>query len=152
MHIACPSLIHALVSCGKSWKCPWLRRNLPIKSKIFGRSITVQGLTTFAPSSSRKSITLFCRSSYLHMQSWQRAIVHATSVPSVGALQTHHSVAEGLLRICFVNQLGTFMEDFKRRGGNAQPYIVFTLFTELLFNKGIVLARGDIINNSLSKP
>jgi hypothetical protein len=86
------------------------------------------------------------------MQSWQRAIVHATSVPSVGALQTHHSVAEGLLRICFVNQLGTFMEDFKRRGGNAQPYIVFTLFTELLFNKGIVLARGDIINNSLSKP
>jgi hypothetical protein len=29
---------------------------------------------------------------------------------------------------------------------------VFTFFTELLFHKGIVLVRGDIINNSLSKP
>jgi hypothetical protein len=44
------------------------------------------------------------------------------------------------------------MEDYKRQGGNAQPYIVFTFFTEMLFNKGIVLARGDIINNSLTKP
>ena len=39
------------------------------------------------------------------------------------------------------------MEDFKRQGTNAHPYVVFTLFTELLFNKGIVLVRGDIINN-----
>jgi len=44
------------------------------------------------------------------------------------------------------------MEDYKRRGSNAQPYIVFTLFTELLFSKGIVLARGDVINNSMTKP
>jgi hypothetical protein len=28
---------------------------------------------------------------------------------------------------------------------------VFTLFTELLFSKGIVLVRGDIINNQMSK-
>jgi hypothetical protein len=44
------------------------------------------------------------------------------------------------------------MEDFKRKGGNAPPYIVFTFFTELLFAKNMVLARGDIINNSLTKP
>ena len=49
-------------------------------------------------------------------------------------------------------QLGTYLEDFKRSGTNAQPYIVFTLFTELLFNKGVVLVRGDIINNSMNKP
>ena len=48
-------------------------------------------------------------------------------------------------------QLGTYMEDFKRKGSNAHPYVVFTFFNELLFSKGIVLLRGDIINSSLSK-
>ena len=48
-------------------------------------------------------------------------------------------------------KLCTYLEDFKRQGTNAQPYVVFTLFTELLFKKGIVLVRGDIIGNSLSK-
>jgi len=43
------------------------------------------------------------------------------------------------------------LEDYKRQGRNAHPYIVFTLFTELLFNKGIVLVRSDIINNSMNK-
>lgn len=47
--------------------------------------------------------------------------------------------------------MGTFLEDYKRKGSSAQPYVVFTLFTELLFHKEIVLVRGDIINNSLSK-
>lgn len=48
-------------------------------------------------------------------------------------------------------QLGTYLEDYKKHGRNSQPYIVFTLFTELLFNKGIVLVRSDIINNSMTK-
>lgn len=43
------------------------------------------------------------------------------------------------------------MEDFKRKGSNAQPYIVYTFFTELLAQKDIVLVRGDIINNGLIK-
>ena len=49
-------------------------------------------------------------------------------------------------------QLGTSLEDFKKQGQNAHPYIVFTFFTELLFQKGIVLVRGDVVNNQLSKP
>ena len=61
-------------------------------------------------------------------------------------------MAEGLLRSLFPTQLATFLEDYKRRGSNAQPYLVFTFFTELLFQRGIVLVRGDVINNSLSKP
>jgi hypothetical protein len=61
-------------------------------------------------------------------------------------------VAEGLLRRLSTTQLGTFLEDYKRRGSNAQPYVVYTFFTELLFHKGIVLVRGDVINNSMSKP
>lgn len=56
---------------------------------------------------------------------------------------------------CFVNnlitQLGTYLEDFKRRGHHAQPYIVFTFFTELMFKKGITLVRSDIINSSINK-
>ena len=50
-----------------------------------------------------------------------------------------------------MTQLGTYLEDYKRKGPNAPPYIVYTLFTELLFTKGIVLLRGDIINNALTK-
>jgi hypothetical protein len=61
-------------------------------------------------------------------------------------------VAKRLLRSFSPTQLGTFMEDYKRRGSNAHPYVVFTFFTELLFHKGIVLVRGDVMNNSLSKP
>lgn len=56
---------------------------------------------------------------------------------------------------CFVFfiiiQLCTYLEDFKKHGRNANPYLVVTLFTELLFNKGIVLARSDIINSSMTK-
>jgi hypothetical protein len=44
------------------------------------------------------------------------------------------------------------MEDYKRNGSNAPPYCVFTLFPELLFEKSIVLVRGDVLNNSLTKP
>jgi hypothetical protein len=61
-------------------------------------------------------------------------------------------MAERLFCNISLTQLGTYLEDYKRRGSNAQPYVVFTFFTELLFHKGIVLVRGDIINNSLSKP
>lgn len=56
---------------------------------------------------------------------------------------------------CFVNmniaQLATYLEDYKRQGKNAHPYIVFTFFTELLFSKALVLVRGDIVNNSMNK-
>jgi ATP synthase F1 complex assembly factor 1 len=48
-------------------------------------------------------------------------------------------------------QLGTYLEDYKRKGTHAQPYFVITFFTELLFAKGLVLLRGDIINNSMTK-
>ena len=61
-------------------------------------------------------------------------------------------MAKRLFRKLSLTQLGTYLEDFKRKGSNAQPYVVFTFFTELLFHKGIVLVRGDIVNNSLSKP
>lgn len=61
-------------------------------------------------------------------------------------------MAKGLLRTDCSTQLGTYLEDYKRRGSNAQPYVVYTFFTELLFHKGIVLVRGDVVNNSLAKP
>lgn len=49
-------------------------------------------------------------------------------------------------------QLFTYLEDFKRHGSSAPPYFVLTLFPELLFQKGLVLVRGDIINFKLTKP
>jgi hypothetical protein len=47
--------------------------------------------------------------------------------------------------------LGTYLEDYRKKGSNAQPYVVFTFFPELLFTKGIALVRGDVINNCLHK-
>lgn len=40
----------------------------------------------------------------------------------------------------------TFLEEYKKDPVNAQPYLVITFFNELLFKKGIVLIRGDIVN------
>lgn len=40
----------------------------------------------------------------------------------------------------------TFLEDYRKGPEKSSPYLVITLFDELLFKKGIVLVRGDIIN------
>lgn len=61
-------------------------------------------------------------------------------------------MAEGLLHTSCLTQLCTYPEDFKRHYTNAAPYAVFTFFPELLFKKSIVLVRGDVLNNTLSKP
>ncbi len=44
----------------------------------------------------------------------------------------------------------TFLEDYKANPTNATPYLVITMFDELVFKKGISLVRGDIIGD-LSK-
>jgi ATP synthase F1 complex assembly factor 1 len=44
----------------------------------------------------------------------------------------------------------TFLEDYKRNPDYATPYLVITIFDELVFKKGISLVRGDIIGD-LSK-
>ena len=32
----------------------------------------------------------------------------------------------------------TYLDDFKRLGANAAPYLIITMFDELLFKKGII--------------
>jgi hypothetical protein len=44
----------------------------------------------------------------------------------------------------------TYLEDYKKNPSNATPYLVITMFEELIFKKGVALARGDIIGD-LSK-
>ncbi len=44
----------------------------------------------------------------------------------------------------------TFLEDFKINPNNATPYLVITMFDELVFKKNIGLVRGDVIGD-LSK-
>ena len=44
-----------------------------------------------------------------------------------------------------------FLEDYKKHGTNATPYFILTLFDELLFQKELVLIRGDIINYKINK-
>lgn len=44
----------------------------------------------------------------------------------------------------------TFLEDYKKNPHNATPYLVVTMFDELVFKKGVALVRGDIIGD-LSK-
>jgi len=44
------------------------------------------------------------------------------------------------------------LDDYKKHGTHASPYFILTLFDELLFQKGLVLVRGDIINFKISKP
>jgi hypothetical protein len=85
-------------------------------------------------------------------KSKQRTLLSPPRLQERRTLQIDHPMAKRLLRKLKSMQLGTFLEDFKRRGHNAHPYIVFTFFTELLFQKGIVLVRGDVINNTLTKP
>ncbi len=41
----------------------------------------------------------------------------------------------------------TFLDDYKKDPSNSTPYLVVTLFDELLFKKGIILVRGDIIGD-----
>jgi hypothetical protein len=42
------------------------------------------------------------------------------------------------------------LEDFKANPSNATPYLVLTIFDELVSKKGIALVRGDVIGD-LSK-
>ena len=44
----------------------------------------------------------------------------------------------------------TFLEDYKQNPQNATPYLVITMFDELVFKKGVALVRGDVIGD-LSK-
>ncbi len=44
----------------------------------------------------------------------------------------------------------TFLEDYKANPSNATPYLVVTMFDELVFKKGVGLVRGDVIGD-LSK-
>ncbi len=41
----------------------------------------------------------------------------------------------------------TFLDDYRANPSNSTPYLVVTLFDELLFKKGIILVRGDIIGD-----
>lgn len=49
------------------------------------------------------------------------------------------------------SNLFTFLEDFKKNPNQATPYFVLTLFDELILQKGLVLIRGDIIDNLITK-
>ena len=49
------------------------------------------------------------------------------------------------------SNLFTGLEDFKKRKENSVPYFILTLFDELVLQKGIVLIRGDIIDNLIIK-
>lgn len=59
--------------------------------------------------------------------------------------------SEGFFNVILQNQeksfIYTFLEDFKKSPETATPYLVITLFDELLFSKGIILVRGDIIGD-----
>ena len=41
----------------------------------------------------------------------------------------------------------TFLEDFKKNPLSANPYLVLTLFDELIRVKHLALLRGDVISN-----
>mmetsp|Transcript_62950 Transcript_62950/g.73258 ORF Transcript_62950/g.73258 Transcript_62950/m.73258 type:complete len:201 (-) Transcript_62950:60-662(-) len=45
----------------------------------------------------------------------------------------------------------TYLEDFKKNPATAHPYLILTMFDELLFTKGLVLVRGDIVNLTLTR-
>lgn len=49
------------------------------------------------------------------------------------------------------SNLFTFLEDFKKSPENATPYLVLTMFDELLGKKDIVPVRGDVIDHLVSK-
>lgn len=58
---------------------------------------------------------------------------------------------EGFFNLVVQNQdksfIYTFIEDYKKDPSNATPYLVITLYDELLFKKGLILVRGDIIGD-----
>ncbi len=43
------------------------------------------------------------------------------------------------------------MDDFQKKGSEATPYFILTLFDELLFQKELVLIRGDVVNFKITK-
>ena len=49
------------------------------------------------------------------------------------------------------SNLFTYLEDYKKNPERAFPYFVLTLFDELIIKKGIVLVRGDIVDNLITK-
>ena len=58
---------------------------------------------------------------------------------------------DGFFNLVVQNQeksfIYTFLDDYKKNPETASPFLVITLFDELLFQKGIVLVRGDIIGD-----
>lgn len=46
-------------------------------------------------------------------------------------------------RYCFM----TYLEDYRRDVGKAQPYLTMTMYEEVLETKGIVLVRGEVTNH-----
>ncbi len=58
---------------------------------------------------------------------------------------------EGFFNLVLQNQdksfIYTFLDDFKKNPSTSTPYLVITLFDELVFTKNIVLIRGDIIGD-----
>ena len=45
----------------------------------------------------------------------------------------------------------TYMDEFKKKGVLATPYLIFTFFEELLETKNLALLRGDIVDHKLEK-
>lgn len=45
----------------------------------------------------------------------------------------------------------TYLDDYRRDPMNAQPYLVVTMYDELLKEKGLVLVRGDVTPVALEK-
>lgn len=49
------------------------------------------------------------------------------------------------------SNLFTFLEDFKKNPNQATPYFVLTIFDELVHQKNLILIRGDIVDNLITK-
>ena len=47
--------------------------------------------------------------------------------------------------------LFTFMDEFKRKGFLAPPYLIVTMFQELRVSKELALVRGDVMDGLLSR-
>lgn len=49
------------------------------------------------------------------------------------------------IQVQMPNMLFTGLEDYKRRGTQASPYLTVTHYTEFADSKGVVLVRGDVV-------
>ncbi|MCO5606599.1 hypothetical protein L7F22_060787 [Adiantum nelumboides] len=60
-------------------------------------------------------------------------------------LQQGNGYTSFFLQAQMPHMLFTGLEDYKRRGTNASPYLTVAHYTELADSKGLVLVRGDIV-------